>query len=380
MIGNKEDAYECFNLATRYLKAGNYSHAKNLFLKSKRMYPDIDISEQVKICEEELRKREDAAAQNNAGHSNGSSHNSSNNSANYNSTTYRPNHNNLHERHPRAKDDGIEKILSTNNYYEILGVPKNSSDETIRAAYKKLAKLYHPDKNKEQGTEEAFKKISIAFQHLINKEKRQEYDNNSETDHSHHHPTYRTTHYYYNDDMFTPEDIFRNFFGINFATCNNRSFRTNVNNSRAYANTNTHANNQRTSSFIQIAIFLMMFVIFFLSSHFEQPKAVYSLNKTNYFDTLNYTSLNKIRFYTKRTFNYNYPKNSHPRFQIEYEVEYKYYEHECHMLTKKIKNDYYREKNQYQKKINYNEIPESCMKLKTLEDQYNSYIMKLKRR
>ncbi|EUD67214.1 DnaJ like subfamily B member 12 [Plasmodium inui San Antonio 1] len=382
MIGNKEDAYECFNLANRYLKAGNYSQAKNFFLKSKRMFPDIDISEQVKICEEELRKRENASAQSNANHANGNSHNSSNNSGNCNGTTYRPNHNNLHERHHREKDDGIEKILRTNNYYEILGIPKNSNDEAIRGAYKKLAKLYHPDKNKEKGAEEAFKRVSIAFQHLINKEKRHEYDNNSETDHSHHHPTYRTTHYYYNDDMFTPEDIFRNFFGINFATCNNRTFRTNTNNNRAYANSNNSAsaNSQRTYSFVQIAIFLMMFVIFFLSSHFEQPKAVYSLKKTGYFDTLNYTSLNKIRFYTKRTFNYNYPKNSHPRFQIEYEVEYKYYEHECHVLTKKIKNDYYREKNQYQKKINYNEIPESCMKLKTLEDQYNNYIMKLKRR
>ncbi|GAW81135.1 DnaJ domain containing protein [Plasmodium gonderi] len=376
MIGNKEDAYECFNLANKYMKVGNYSHAKNLFLKSKRMFPDIDISEKVKICEEEIKKREDLNGENQDGYTNSNR----NNSNNYN-TTYRPNHNNLHERHHKAKDECMEKILRTNNYYEILGVPKNSNDETIKNAYKKLAKLYHPDKNKEKGAEEAFKKVSKAFQHLINKEKRYEYDNNSGTDHLPH-PTYRTTHYYYNDDAFTPEDIFRNFFGINFATCNNRSFRTNINTNRAYANSNSNANanNQRNSSFIQIAIFLIMFVIFFLSSHFEQPKAVYSLQKTSYFDTINYTSLNKIRFYTKRTFNYNYPKNSHPRFQIEYEVEYKYYEHECHILTKKIKNDYYREKNQYQQKINYHEIPESCMKLKTLEDQYNNYIMKLKRR
>ncbi|SBT35657.1 DnaJ protein, putative [Plasmodium ovale wallikeri] len=370
MIGNKEDAYECFNLATKYMKVGNYSHAKNLLLKCKRMFPDIDISEKLKICEEELKKTENIGKENTA-YSNASN------------TNYRNDKNNLHERH-KTKDDCIEKILRTNNYYEILGIPKNSNDETIRTAYKKLAKLYHPDKNKEKGAEEAFKKVSIAFQHLINKEKRLEYDNNSDTDNHHHrhNPTYRTAHYYYNDETFTPEDLFRNFFGINFATCNNRTFRTNPNTNRAYANSNNNSNNsaQRNYSFVQISIFLIMFIIFFLSSHFEQPKAVYSLQKTSYFDTLNYTSLNKIRFYTKRTFNYSYPRNSHSRFQIEFEVEYKYYEHECHILTKKIKNDYYREKSQYQQKLNYKDIPESCMKLKTLEDQYNNFIMKMKKR
>ncbi|SBS85805.1 DnaJ protein, putative [Plasmodium malariae] len=366
MIGNKEEAYECFNLALKYMKVGNYSHAKNLLLKCKRMFPDIDISEKLKICEEELNKTEHIGKENEV-------HNNNNNS------TFRNNQGNLHERH-KTKDECLEKILRTNNYYEILGIPKNSNDETIKSAYKKLAKLYHPDKNKEKGAEEAFKKVSKAFQHLINKEKRYEYDNNSETDH--HHQTFRTTHYYYNDETFTPEDLFRSFFGINFATCNNRQFRANVNTNRTYANTNNNSNNnsQRNYSFVQVSIFLIMFIIFFLSSHFEQPKAVYSLQKTGYFDTLNYTSLNNIRFFTKRSFNYNYPRNSHARFQIEYEVEYKYYEHECHILTKKIKNDYYKQKNQYQQKLNYQDIPESCMKLKTLEEQYNNFILKMKKR
>ncbi|ETW35901.1 hypothetical protein PFUGPA_05316 [Plasmodium falciparum Palo Alto/Uganda] len=369
MISNKDDAYECFNLACKYMKNGNFSHAKNLFLKAKRMFPDIDITEKLKTCEEEINKSEHIGTEKTTYNNNTTT-----------STFNRDTTNNVHERF-RKKDECLEKILRTNNYYEILGIPKNSNDEAIRGAYKKLAKLYHPDKNKDKGAEEAFKKVSKAFQHLINKEKRYEYDNN--IDEHGQHTTYRTTHYYYNDDTFTPEDLFRNFFGLNFATCNNTNFRTHINSNRSYSNnnnTNSANNAQRNYSFVQILIFLIMFLIFFLSSHFEQPKAVYSLQKTNYFDTINYTSLNNIRFYTKRTFNYNYPRNSHSRFQIEYEVEYKYYEHECHILTKKIKNDYYREKNKYQQKINYKDIPESCMKLKTLEEQYNNYILKLKKR
>ncbi|SCM00543.1 DnaJ protein, putative [Plasmodium chabaudi chabaudi] len=368
MIGNKEEAYECFNLANRYMKAGNYSHAKNLFLKSKRMFPEIDITEQIKICDEKISKSENIGNDDTA-------------SSNTNSRTYQTDQSNLHERH-KSKDDGIEKILRTNNFYEILGIPKNSNDETIKSAYKKLAKIYHPDKNKEKGAEEAFKKISKAFQHLINKEKRYEYDNNLEM--GSHFPAHRATHFYYSDDLFTPEDLFRSFFGINLATCNNRAFRTNINTEHPHNNNNNNNNNshntQRNISIAQLSIFLMMFVIFFLSSYFEQPRAVYSLQKTNYFDTVNYTSLNKIRFYTKRTFGYNYPKNSHPRFQVEFEVEYKYYEHECHVLTKKIKNDYHGQKNKYKQQLNYKDIPESCLKLKTLEDQYNNYIMKLKKR
>ncbi|CRG96420.1 DnaJ protein, putative [Plasmodium gallinaceum] len=361
MIGNKEEAFECFNLALKYMNIGNYAHAKKLFLKAKRMFPDMEINDKLKICEEELKKTENIGTE----------------KVTNNNDIYRENQNRMHERH-KKKNDLMEKILKTNNYYEILGIPKNSNDETIRSAYKKLAKLYHPDKNKEKGAEEAFKKVSKAFQHLINKEKRYEYDNNSEEDI---HQNFRTTHYYYNDDSFTPEDLFRNFFGINFATCNNRTFRTNINSNRAYTTTNNNVNNsQRNYSLIQILIFLIMFIIFFLSSHFEHPKAVYSLQKTSYFDTINYTTLNKVRFYTKRTFNYTYPRNSDSRFQIEYEVEYKYYEHECLILSKKIKNDYYKEKSKYNQKLNYQEIPESCIKLKTLEAQYNNYILKLKKR
>lgn len=259
MIGNKEEAYECFNLAARYMKVGNYSHAKNLFLKSKRMFPEIDITEQIKTCEEKINKSEHIGNDNTT-------------SSNINNRSYKTDQNNLHERH-KSKDDNIEKILRTNNFYEILGIPKNSNDEAIKSAYKKLAKIYHPDKNKEKGAEEAFKKISKAFQHLINKEKRYEYDNNLEM--NSHYPTHRSTHFYYSDDVFTPEDLFRSFFGINFATCNNRAFRTNINTENTHNNnnnSNSNNNNQRSISLVQISIFLIMFVIFFLSSYFEQPR------------------------------------------------------------------------------------------------------------
>ena len=46
------------------------------------------------------------------------------------------------------------------NYYEILEVNRKSSDQDIKLNFRRLAKEYHPDKNKEEGTEEKFKDIN----------------------------------------------------------------------------------------------------------------------------------------------------------------------------------------------------------------------------
>lgn len=62
------------------------------------------------------------------------------------------------------------------DYYQILGVPKNASEEEIKRAFRKLAFQYHPDRNKDHGSEEKFKEINQAYEVLSDRGKRVAYD------------------------------------------------------------------------------------------------------------------------------------------------------------------------------------------------------------
>ncbi|NMA67636.1 MAG: DnaJ domain-containing protein [Clostridiaceae bacterium] len=63
------------------------------------------------------------------------------------------------------------------DYYEILGVKKDATQEQIKKAYRKLAKAYHPDANPgDKNAEEKFKEVSEAYEVLGNEEKRRQYD------------------------------------------------------------------------------------------------------------------------------------------------------------------------------------------------------------
>ena len=67
--------------------------------------------------------------------------------------------------------------MAKRDFYEILGVAKNSSEDEIKKAYRKLAMKYHPDRNPDsKESEEKFKEVKEAYEMLTNPEKREAYD------------------------------------------------------------------------------------------------------------------------------------------------------------------------------------------------------------
>lgn len=90
------------------------------------------------------------------------------------------------------------------DYYEILGVPKDSSDEDIKKAYRKLALKFHPDmwvngtEEEKKEAEAKFKEIAEANEVLSDPQKRQMYDNGG---------------FEFNADGFDPFEMFRNMTG-----------------------------------------------------------------------------------------------------------------------------------------------------------------------
>ncbi len=66
--------------------------------------------------------------------------------------------------------------LAYKDYYEVLGVPRDADHDTIRRAYRKLARRYHPDLNSDSDAEERFKELGEAYEALSDPDKRERYD------------------------------------------------------------------------------------------------------------------------------------------------------------------------------------------------------------
>ena len=110
-------------------------------------------------------------------------------------------------------------MMGGRDYYSVLGVGREASQEEIKKAYRKQALRFHPDKNKEPGAEERFKEIAEAYEVLSDKDKKHTYDTFGEEglrketkDRS----RQRTRNNQFGSSFFHPSDpfdLFKSFFG-----------------------------------------------------------------------------------------------------------------------------------------------------------------------
>ncbi|XP_071696687.1 chaperone protein dnaJ A6, chloroplastic-like isoform X2 [Rutidosis leptorrhynchoides] len=98
-------------------------------------------------------------------------------------------------------------VRAESDFYSILGVSKSASKADIKSAYRKLARSYHPDVNKEPGAEQKFKDISNAYEVLSDDEKRSIYDRYGEAG-------LKGTGMGGNGDFSNPFDIFESLFDM----------------------------------------------------------------------------------------------------------------------------------------------------------------------
>ncbi len=63
------------------------------------------------------------------------------------------------------------RVVAAKEYHKVLGVSKKASKDEIRKAYRRLALLFHPDRNREPGAEERFKEINEAYRVLTGLDK-----------------------------------------------------------------------------------------------------------------------------------------------------------------------------------------------------------------
>ena len=309
-LTNEERAVLLRERGQKNLENNNYLEALHYFKLSNKFQKKFETDELIKQCEEkikEIREKEkkEEESKENAG--------------------------------PNPEDEACEKIIKNNNYYEILGVNKDTTNDDIKKSYKKLALKFHPDKNKSPKAEEAFKKIGTAYQTLTDPKKRELFDKYG-SEEEYREKIYQERQAQYEFEDFDAYDIFDMFFGNvdpEVLRRQRRRFR------RAQAQqVQINPKFVKFLPFIQLIPVLLMGLSYILPTLLKS-KDIYSFERSNDYPIQKTTKLYKINYYVGKDFQTKYKDDDNEIRKFETEIEKKYLTYlkiEC-QERKQLKNE-----------------------------------------
>ena len=249
----------------------------------------------------------------------------------------------------------VQRLKSCKDYYELLGVPRNVSEDELKRNYRKLALKFHPDKNKAPGATDVFKNIGNAYGVLSDSEKRRRYDqygaDGPQVQRRRYHNGYADMHHGFEAE-FDPEDIFNMFFGGFHGGTRVYTYTPGGVNRRRHAQGGTNGADHNTVSpnyafWIQLAPLLILFVMSALSALFTSDP-IFSLHREKPYIIERHTANLRVNYYVKPDFTQTF-KNNMKQLEREVESEYitmlqsKCYQERQNKENMKLKARYFRD-------------------------------------
>ncbi|XP_039614130.1 dnaJ homolog subfamily B member 14 [Polypterus senegalus] len=280
MEGNRDEAEKCINIARNALEAGDRDKALKFLNKAQKLFP----TDTAKVLLDALTSNGTSAGNGPRCRKAEESCNGKKSKSETDNAT--PSSGEAAKTFTQEQLEGVQRIKKCKNYYEVLGVGKDASEEDLKKAYRKLALKFHPDKNHAPGATEAFKKIGNAYAVLSNAEKRKQYDLTGSEDvanNSHGRGGGFDFHRGFEADI-TPEDLFNMFFGGGFPSSSASTFangRTRYTNQYGHQ-TRPERDDERADGGFSMFIQLMPIVVLILISVLSQlmvstpPYSLYS--------------------------------------------------------------------------------------------------------
>lgn len=267
MEGNKDESGRCIEIGMTAMRLGSLDKAAKMFEKAQRLFPSKQAEDLLSEVERRRQQAEHSSADSPSSEEAGSGQ----------ARRRRKEASEPQEPQKTFTDEQVtmvNRVIKCKDFYEVLGVSKESSDAQIKKAYKKLALQLHPDKNAAPGSVEAFKKVGKAVAVLTDAEKRKHYDLYGPEEavqqrrHQQHHGH---SDYYDFDSFYSAEDVFNMYCNGGFQNPymnNARRFR------RQYDDQREGGGEHQQMTF---GLILMIIVVLSLTSFFRSDP-VYSLS------------------------------------------------------------------------------------------------------